>query len=534
MKKITALILASVMMLTSNSFAEVGQENYPLKSNFPNGIAPFSESITSVAMEKRQFDCSYERYHEMIKIEQDNCSGQREIVDNSYLGQFALKISQSSDEFIPICEGVNFYIPEGHVSNNGNENANNSFTSQDITVSNNGTSVSVSGISDPNTDVCIVAKQGSIIKYINQYTADGSGNFEFNFNISDYGDYNIIISRVNRPSFSYNFSFYPQIVNQLSEQGKTKNNRIRLQLKPMENAKNISFYAKAIVDNEGSLTEEHILLTGKKVENGVFRVGSELSQGKWQEVELYTEYDSSVVLNSISDIYVKANTASNWIIDDIVTDYIGIKETVLDLSNAATDNIIYQDGLQFSKNIQDGKYNNEAKVLTLGTEISGKLNDISVNSIVQNSLQSGNSSNQRELLLDSDFSSNDWTVFCNDDTMLTVGNSKKSNGSIIMTSNGIVDFNSGDFSSDTRVTLEIKSKFDQGSNNSTKLNVKLYEYGENDPYYTGINYVSADNDFTTLKYILPKIKPHTIFEIEMAYTNFARIEMSDFKIYSTT
>lgn len=526
MKKKAALFLASVMMLTSNGFAAIHQGDYPLRSNHPNGIEPFSESITSVPMEKRQFDCGYERYSEMFKIEQDSCDGQREIVDNSYSGQFALKISQNSDGYIPICEGVNFYIPE--ISNTNNENTDNAVTSQDITISTSGTSVSVSGIAGSNTEVCILAKQGGVIKYINQYTADGNGNFEFNFNVLDYGDYNLTISRVNRPLFNYSFSCYPQIVNELSNQGKTKNNRIRLQLKPMENAKNISFYAKAIVDNEGSLQEEYILLTGKKVKNGIFNVGSELSQGKWQELELYTEYDSSVVLNSISDIYVKANTGSKWIVDDVVTDYIGIKETEVDLSDSAIDNVIYQNGLQFARTGQNGKYNTDAKVLTAGTEISGKLNGVAVDSTVQ-SVPQEHQDDVSETLVGCDFSSNAWTM---------LQNSQKTESSIIMTTNGIAQLDTGSLSTEDRVVLEVVSTTLEryNSNDNAYLRVEMFEQGDTTPYHTSEERL-VEYPTNSVKLILPRIKSNTKFRFTMtttyaAYNYLYKIELSDFKIRS--
>jgi hypothetical protein len=480
-------------------------------------------------MEKRQFDCGYERYSEMFKVEQDSCDGQREIVDNCYSGQFALKISQNSDEYIPVCEGVNFYIPE--ISNTSNENTDNVITREDITISTSGTSVSVSGMTNPSTEVCILAKQGDVIKYINQYTADGNGNFEFNFNVPDYGEYNIKISRAERPLFNYNFSCYPQIVNELSRQGKTKNNRIRLQLKPMENAKNISFYAKAIIDNEGSLQEEYVLLTGKKVENGVFRVGNELSQGKWQELELYTEYDSSVVLNSISDIYVKANTGSKWIIDDIITDYIGIKETAIDLSESAIDNVIYQNGLRFSNDGQDGKYNTDAKVLTTGTEISGKLNGISVDSTVQSAPQEPQD-DVSETLVGCDFLSSAWTM---------LQNSQKTESSIIMTTNGIAQLDTGSLSTEDRVVLEVASTTLDRANryDEAYLTVEMFQAGSNIPYHTakGLAGNGSLNTIVNIKLILPKIRPNTTFKFTMTtqYDNgnyFYKIQLSDFQIRS--
>lgn len=320
-----------------------------------------------------------------------------------------------------------------------------------------------------------------------------------------------------------------------TEKHQEKANIISMKIKPMYKADFISFYVKAKVKTDSGINEEYVLIKGDKGSDGVYEVGEDLSLGKWQNLELDLDTIEEEIANqSVSGIYVKANSESIWFFDELGTDYRSVSGFELDLQQFAKGNVVYDEGLKFVTT-SDGMFNTEAAIVTSGIDVTGELHSIEVESYVQHSVQTDETvteTDERGILIGSDFSSENWIVddVNYDEASLCV--SKKSDEGILMKGGGVVKYTAGDFSTEDRVKIELN--FDYNGNepsNPQTFMLELYKDGEDSPYYTSKREFSILYQPFQMESVLPKIEQNT--EIRITYVTEAtrEVNLSSFKLY---
>lgn len=166
-----------------------------------------------------------------------------------------------------------------------------------------------------------------------------------------------------------------------------KCNFYTLKLKPMSNSETISFYVKVKKLNElGNIEENYVLIKSDEDRDGVYSVGTDLSRGKWQTVQLnIADLDEEFQNGAASGLYMKANQGSQWLIDDISSGYRKTNEAKFNLNEFASENVIYsQDVLRFGSNNNDSEgYNIGSRVVSSGIKVSEQLSGIQIDSSFQ-------------------------------------------------------------------------------------------------------------------------------------------------------
>lgn len=158
-----------------------------------------------------------------------------------------------------------------------------------------------------------------------------------------------------------------------------KTNIVKLYINPGENAERISFYlSSANGDNEYSL------IKNDKNGDGVFELGKDFSQGKWQEITLdLLEVSPELVNSKANGLYIKANQDSEWLIDDITSDYRVIQHINADITQLANDNLIINDNNEIIFNNHTDENNSQLydvrPVITgLNADIEGKVTKVNI------------------------------------------------------------------------------------------------------------------------------------------------------------
>lgn len=371
-----------------------GSGMYPLKSRCPNGVEVTDPLLFTNSKIEKPIDTGFEKNIEIELLINDTQSNQSVISEDSYSGKFALKIQKKDDAIIPVYETDYFQTGSGTsvktkaVSKAVVENV--SGIQFQVTDKN----VIVSGKKAAREEVTILVEKGEVIAYVNQKTADENGEFAFAFSLKEYGTYQLGVGgSQSEPIFtSLEVIDSESIEPEISSPSEPvvgidiKCNFYSLMLKPMYMSETISFYVKVKAQNEsGDIEEQYALIKSDRDGDGVYKVGEDLSRGKWQNIQLsIADIDEEFQNGSAAGLYMKANKTSQWLIDDISSEYRKINETKFNLAEFADGNVIYNgEVLRFSNNKDSEGYNIGSKVVSGGIQVSEQLSGIRVDSRLQ-------------------------------------------------------------------------------------------------------------------------------------------------------
>lgn len=393
--------------------------SYPLKSSYQHGVSAASSELFKNSKIDKPISTGFEERNEINAINSESKDGQLEIVEDKYTGRFALKINKKTEDILPIQETEYFKTVEEDLASTSSLIRSDS----GINISVNENIMTVSGTKYPDEMIALLVKNGEEITHLDQTTADSGGYFEFNFPVDYYGDYTVRVGGSQTGSYATSFYFAdpnskkPDVVK--TEEVQVKCNSYNLMIKPMFKSETISFYVKSYVQDEnGNEKEQYVLIKSDSDGDGIFKVGEDLSRGKWQRIELNL-LDTDIVFQSeaVAGLYVDANSYSEWIFDDIDSEYKKINQSNIPLSHFEKENIIYMEsGLQFSKSSDSIVFDNNEGVVTGGIDVSQKISEISVDSgsVYVNSDNTSESwEEKRKVLLNEPISSASWSV---DDT----------------------------------------------------------------------------------------------------------------------
>ena len=282
---------------------------YPLKSEYPNGISAADSELFKNSKILRPINTGFEEINEISGINSDSYNGELMISEDKYTGKFALKVAKKSNDILPVKE-------------------------------------------------------------------------------TDYFD----IKKVNYESLLCNY--------------------IDVEIKPMYKSEKISFYTKIKKElSNGTVKEEYVLIKSDSDGDGIFKVGEDLSRGKWQKIRL-SLLDIDDEPDLASGIYINANAGSEWLLDDVYSGYKKINDNLLDLSQFVYGNIVHGDnGLKFSlSGTNNEKYDAAPAIVSGGINISEKISQFSIEAETE-VLGSRNDSKERSILKEIDMSGDECSVF---------------------------------------------------------------------------------------------------------------------------
>ncbi len=163
-----------------------------------------------------------------------------------------------------------------------------------------------------------------------------------------------------------------------------KCSEISLWIKPMNNAKEISFYSKSVLPDAQGSSETYAVIKSDKDRDGVFKTGEDLSLGKWQKITLWLK--DAEIANIAKGLYIKANNNSEWLFDDISSSYNVPSSTDFNLSEMANENVIYSDNsLMFSPDRNKTDFVNTPATVYGSVPLKDKPSAINVKSAIKRS-----------------------------------------------------------------------------------------------------------------------------------------------------
>ncbi len=198
-------------------------------------------------------------------------------------------------------------------------------------------------------------------------------------------------------SLSEDDSYLPEI-----GQHQYKQNVINIWIKPMYKAQELFFYTK--------VGKDLVPIQSDKNGDGIFKLGEDFGQGTWQRLSLNLLKTETDITGYASGLYVKANIGSEWIMDDITSEYMDIHENDMDLGEFAANNVVNtENGLQFSQT-EDG-FNTAGNVITAGVDLSEKIAGVEIDSENRkiNDQNEGKDAIEKTVL-EVPFESEDWIV----------------------------------------------------------------------------------------------------------------------------
>lgn len=407
--------LVQLYEAVTDNISEWNNVSYPLVSIYPNGISSAKSELFTNSKIARPIETGFEEKNEINAVESDNAGGQLSISEDCFEGKFALKATQLTDEYIPIKESEyfkikNLYESESPIGSTGYK----VIEKNDVfTVQSSGLNIKVYGNTSPNTEVTILLERTGNISYVDQIRSNSLGYYEFNFKIKEYGTYKLSVNSGKLLAKDIKIS------EKISEKNEVKNvytkcNRISMKLKPMYASDTISFYTRILAtDENGSEIEQYALIKSDKNGDGIFKVGEDLSRGKWQSIELdLTDVEEQLHDGTAQGIYMKANNGGEWLFDNISSEYRKTSVIEWDLSKFAVGNLILADEkLKFaSQKDNENAYNISPVVATSGIDVSEKISDISVKSSVENGYISEYTETAGNVIFDEPFTSDKWIV----------------------------------------------------------------------------------------------------------------------------
>lgn len=382
-----------LVLLPMNTLANSGE--YPLKSLYPNGIEAADETLFSSGRIEKPIETGFEDSSEIKELLiKEDLTDELAISEDSYSGKFALKIQKIDDSIIPIYETEYFQTADSPNNVPGSEIKTIVKNVSGIRIAMRDKNVTVTGNATAGEEIILVIKQGETYIYVNQMAADVKGNYKFEFPLTEYGSYQIGVGgNVTKDVFGKFDLLDPATIEEDGSKPTipavaytAKCNLYTLKLKPMYNSEIISFYVKVKkYDDLGNIEEDYALIKSDSDGDGAFSVGVDLSRGKWQTVQLdITDLDEEFKNGTVAGLYMKANKNSQWLVDDITSDYRKISETNFDLSGFAVGNVIYnEDVLRFANNQDSNEFNIGSRVVSGGVKISEQLSGIKIDSKLQ-------------------------------------------------------------------------------------------------------------------------------------------------------
>lgn len=357
--------------------------SYPVKSSYQHGVSSASSELFKNSKIDKPINTGFEERNEINAINAENKNGQLEIVEDKYTGKFALKIKKTTEEIIPLQETEYFKTVEDDLLRTTSLQREDS----GIDVSVNENVMTISGNKYPNEMVALLVETENEISYLSQTTANDSGYFEFKFPVDKYGDYTVRVGGSQSGSHATSFYFSdpnsktPDIIK--TEEVKVKCNSYSLMIKPMFKSETISFYVKTFIQDEsGNTNEQYVLIKSDNDGDGIFRIGEDLSRGKWQKIELNL-LDTDILFQSeaVAGLYIDANVGSEWIFDDIDSEYRKINQNDVPLIQFSNEKVLLEENtLQFAVNENGTAFNNSESVVVGGINTSQKISEITVKS----------------------------------------------------------------------------------------------------------------------------------------------------------
>lgn len=383
-------MMASVLLLLLPMNVFANGEVYPLKSRYPDGIEAADTSLFSNSKVEKPIETGFEKSSEIELLINESLSNQFAVSEDSYSGKFALKIQKSDDEIIPVYETD--YFQTGFATSANTKAASKSVVDNvsGIQVQVNDKNVTVSGKKAPREEVTILVTKGETICYIDQKAADENGEFIFSFTLMEYGTYKLGVGGSQSEAIFTCLELVDSatIEPEISKPTEpvvgidTKCNFYTLKLKSMNNSETISFYVKVKKLNElGNIEEDYALIKSDSSGDGIYSVGADLSRGKWQTIQLnIADLDEKFQNGAASGLYMKANKGSQWLIDEISSDYRKTNEAEFNLAEFASGNVIFsEDELRFA-NYNSIYYNIGSKVISGGIKVSEQIANIQIDS----------------------------------------------------------------------------------------------------------------------------------------------------------
>lgn len=392
--------------------------SYPLKSQYPNGIKAVNNEIFKNRSIDYPMNNNFEDKNEILGL--NKYSNQLALTEDKHNGKFALALSQSKDEILPIAETNGFYLIENNTINDYAKpisDANVKIKVQDKTVDIHldfnmysefmATVKSATGATFSSTTGFLETDEDGIYNYT--VTVPRNDIYILSIFTTDRGEYH--------KQFTVGDSLPQSPQNTIVDKTISKMNDVGLWIKPMYRAEEISFYIKAeVFDKDYNREIKYVLIKSDKNADGKFVVGEDLSQGKWQKIELdLFKTDEDINYSLVYGLYMKANTDSKWIIDDVSSEFRDITEKNMDLSKFAEGNVIVSNGaLKFEDATDNKTYNSTDKTVKSKIDLNKQLYGLTVNSKPEskNNNQSMESTKENTIV-DIPFSSNLWMV---DDT----------------------------------------------------------------------------------------------------------------------
>lgn len=558
-KQFVGLAMAILLLLYPLvSFAEEGNP-YPMKALFPEGIDNVNSSLFSNSKIKRPIETDFEERSELSVLSKENQSGQLIISEDAYSGKFALKIQKLQENILPIRETEYFRITDITPSTMANVEPMALSENADFSLRINDKTVMVSGVKASNEMVSLLVKEGDNIAYIDQTNADANGFYDFTFSLDDYGTYQLSIGGSESTVMRTNFVLDGKNISKPTQAPKpveptlgvdVKCNFYTAMIKPMYLSENISFYVKVECDDgNGNITEQYALIKSDKDCDGVYKIGEDLSRGKWQNVQLnLMDIDEAYRNCSVSGLYMNANQDSEWLFDDITSGYKKVNETKFDLSEFEKENVVYTDeGLRFANNTQSEDYDVRSKVVFGDMSISEQLSTIKINSKIEFSSNNMVYQDDDKVIYYVPLESEEWVVNDADYNTSATGVSKKETVSIeneggektliciVMRSQGNVSTILKDIATEERVKISYDLINKNLGNLKGGTQLELFEGDAESPYYaTRSNFKSFLKE-QTISHIVPKIRPNTKIKItnlepQTSGTTYDEICLANIKI----
>ena len=411
----------------SKSITDWDYTSYPVVSSYPSGISAVRPELFKESKISKPIETGFESRNEINAVKDDNKNNQLEITEDCNLGKFALKITKNNSDIIPIKESEFFKTSATSQIIKPDISTNIVMLSAPLAVANNKVcvtstdkTVKISGTGNAEKNTSVLVKKGEDIAYVEQTKTDLNGQYQFEFNVKEYGDYTLRIGgcydSVYESSFSVtkSGSVKPSEITPHTEEIETKCNYYNIMVKPMYKSENISFYVKMLVNEQnGNQSEQYVLIKSDLNGDGVFEVGEDLGRGKWQNVELnLLNVDEQYTDGIAAGIYMTANNGSSWNFDDITSGYKKINSSNVDLAKLANSNVVFDNKvLHFSKAGTDGKYfNNNPTVTTGGINTNEKLTSVNIKSTSERLNETVNTNKETgKIIYDDEFSYNTGT-----------------------------------------------------------------------------------------------------------------------------
>ena len=361
------------------------QSDFPYKQGDADTVENVDRTLFSESRISYPLNSDFES-SEDICTQSGGTEDSLSLSEDAYSGRFSLGINAQNDGMIKIRDCDPFVFKNSAAKRKLRKLSSlQSISNSPVSVSVVNHIVNVHGTTSANTATTIaVLNSGGSIKYINQGVSDSNGDFSFSFKIAENGEYTLKVGSSNGVLLQtqLNVTDDPLYINGDADvqNVSTKTNIVSLWVKPQYQAESISFYTTVTSDGE----QKQVRIMSDKDGDGVFRVGEDLYQGKWQKITLNLLNLESETDNTVAeDLYISANENSNWSIDLIESEYLEFNSNEVDLEQFAGENVEYSDGkLQFAQYSQEeqDKYNNSTAVLEGSINLNEKISGIDVNS----------------------------------------------------------------------------------------------------------------------------------------------------------